>query len=115
MNAVTIVHDADWQQFPEVGEALKQMSGEENCFAVATCPARGRWAIGVASGWKGRECATKLAISLALLADQPMRADLARSYPGFQQLCAAGGIGIGGAGGCQGCGGLGGLGGGDLA
>jgi len=93
---VEIIHDADWVQFPEIGQALKK-KGHEDCFAVAVCPSRGRWAIGVSSGWKGRESAAKLAISVAVASDDPaLAAKLSRTYPEFRSLCGNSGHGKGG-------------------
>lgn len=96
---VQIVHDADWEQFPEVGQALMKQSGEEQCFAVAYAPQASTWAAGVANGWKGRESAAKLALSLALAAqDGSIMKTICKNYPEFGQLCRSQGL-SGGAGG----------------
>jgi len=88
---VTITHDADWEQFPDIGEAIKEATGEEQCFAVAT--SAGTWAIGVANGWKGRESAAKLALALALASQNPESlGSLARTYPAFGALCRSQGF-----------------------
>lgn len=85
---VTITHDADWEHFPEVGAAVKEAAGIEDCFAIASAPSFGTWAIGVASGWKGRESAAKLSLSLALAAqNMPCMTSLSYSYPDFGLIC----------------------------
>jgi len=89
-----IHHDTEWDQFPEVGAAIKQAGGEELCFSVATCPNQGKWAVGIASGWKGRECAGKLALAFALLADKPAHEleSLCKEYPEFREVFVDAGI-----------------------
>eukprot|EP00435_Cladocopium_sp_Y103_P045254 s2196_g12.t4 len=67
-NEVVITHDPDWDQMPEIAEAIKQAGGEETCYAVGTLPSHGLWAVGLAGGWKFRESACKLALSIALVA-----------------------------------------------
>merc|ERR1719277_2230440 len=66
---VIITHDTDWDVFPEVGAAVQQAGGEENCLGIAACPSQGKWAVALAGGKKGRENAGKLALALALAAD----------------------------------------------
>lgn len=89
---VVFTHDTDWDQFPEVAEATKQAGCEENCLTIASCAGAGKWAVGLGSGWKGRESASRLALCVALTAGTPKMADLGRSYPEFRQLCAGAGI-----------------------
>lgn len=99
---VTITHDADWEQFPDIGEAIKTATGEEHCFAVATCPGNATWAIGVANGWKGRESAAKVALALALAAQNPeIMGTLAANYPEFGALCRGQGFSVGAGGGAK--------------
>jgi len=94
--SVQIVHDADWEQFPEIGEAIKAQCGEDQCFAVASAPEKSTWAVGVASGWKGRDSAAKLALSLALAAQDPaVMKQIAKNYPEFGQLCRGQGLNVG--------------------
>jgi len=81
---VEIVHDAEWEQFPEIGEALKAASGEEHSFAVGICASRSKWALGCASGWKGRESSVKVGLALAFaLEDQALANRLGKTYPEF--------------------------------
>eukprot|EP00927_Polykrikos_kofoidii_P049762 TRINITY_DN43776_c0_g1_i1.p1 TRINITY_DN43776_c0_g1~~TRINITY_DN43776_c0_g1_i1.p1 ORF type:complete len:621 (+),score=90.70 TRINITY_DN43776_c0_g1_i1:67-1863(+) len=81
---VVFQHDPDWEKFPEVGRAMKEAGLDENCFVVATVPKKGRWAVGVGSGWKGRELAAKIALSVAMTFDDPSAMDLVtRNYPEF--------------------------------
>ena len=35
-NELQITHDADWDQLPEVAQAIKEAGGEENCYAAVT-------------------------------------------------------------------------------
>lgn len=35
-NDLQITHDADWDQLPEVAQAIKEAGGEENCYAAVT-------------------------------------------------------------------------------
>lgn len=64
-NQVQFHHDDDWTTFPEIAEFLQQ-HGVESSYAIAVCPSFGSWAIGVADGWKNRERAAKVALSVAL-------------------------------------------------
>jgi len=110
---VQIIHDGDWEQFPEIGQAIKRASREEHCFAVAICPNRGAWGVGAASGWKTRESSSKLGLALALIAQDPsVVPKLFRNYPELRPVCQAQGLMPGFGGGCGGFGGFGGFGGG---
>jgi len=85
---VQVIHDPDWEQFPEIGELVKAATGEDNCVAVFACPSRATWAVGVAAGWKGREAAGKVALAFALVSqDQAMMSMACRSHPEFGMLC----------------------------
>jgi len=79
---VVFTHDPDWDVMPEIAEAIKQAGGEDNCYAVATVPSAGIWAVGLAGGWKVRELACKLALSVALVASSGDY-DRFASYPDF--------------------------------
>jgi hypothetical protein len=79
---VTFIHDPDWESMPELGQAIQSTTGEEQCFCVATVPSRAVWAVGAAGGWKPRETAAKLALSIALVAQSGDSA-LVRRYPDF--------------------------------
>eukprot|EP00930_Biecheleria_cincta_P068192 TRINITY_DN5539_c0_g1_i1.p1 TRINITY_DN5539_c0_g1~~TRINITY_DN5539_c0_g1_i1.p1 ORF type:complete len:482 (-),score=77.81 TRINITY_DN5539_c0_g1_i1:632-2077(-) len=84
---VQLLHDPDWEQFPEIGPVLKQATGEEECFGVAYCPQRGVWGIGVASGWKNRESACRLALSIALAKqDAAVASAISARYPQFGKV-----------------------------
>lgn len=89
-----IHHDTEWELFPEVGAAIKAAGGEEMCFSVATCPSQGRWAVGLANGWKGRETSAKLALAFALLADRPTQEleSVCKNYDGLRALFVDAGI-----------------------
>lgn len=68
---VTIHHDADWTNFPEVGRAIKASGTEPDCFAIATCESLGKWGVGIAPGWKGREMAARVALAVAISTKNP--------------------------------------------
>eukprot|EP00913_Durusdinium_trenchii_P010070 g9449.t1 len=75
---------------PEIAEAIKKGGGEDNCYAVATLPSHGIWAVGLAGGWKPRESACKLALrTLARHSGEIER--FAKSYPDFVAFCQAAG------------------------
>lgn len=94
-NEVQILHDPDWQQYPDIGAAIQAACGEEHCFAVAVCAGQAKWGLGLAPGWKGRESAAKLALAVALSADNPQVAGkLARSYPEFGSICRKQGVAV---------------------
>merc|ERR1712061_199973 len=44
---VVYTHDTDWDVFPEVGEAMKAASMDENCFCVAVSASHGKWGVGL--------------------------------------------------------------------
>jgi len=66
-STIQVEHDEKWTKFPGMGEAFKRETGEENCFAVATCTEHGKWAVGFHYGWQGREQAAKLALAVAIV------------------------------------------------
>lgn len=90
--AVQIDHDPEWEQFPEVGEAVKAAGGPEDCLAVATCAEHGAWAVGIASGWKGREAAAKLALALSVATALDKLGEVAQNHPDFRSLCEGAGL-----------------------
>lgn len=89
---VVVDHDCDWQKYPEVAEAVKLAGGEENCVAVAKCPSQFKWAVGLGSGWKGREQAALVSLSVALASGTEKMPVLARKYPEFHSMCSAAGL-----------------------
>lgn len=80
--------DPEWSQFPEIGSAFKQVSGEELPSSVVMCASRGKWAVGFAPDAKGRQTAAKLALCLALEEDAE-RTNVAKKYPDYKALQAA--------------------------
>jgi len=84
--SLDIVHDEEWKKFPGVGEAFKKATGEENCFAVATCREFGKWAVGFHAGWKGRDAAAKLALAVSIVSGSPQEEKIARLFPDFSIL-----------------------------
>merc|ERR1711924_501167 len=93
LREVQIQHDPDWQIFPEVGEALRMGSVEDNCFCVAKCARQGKWAVGVGNGWKTREAAAKLAMALVLAVGGDKMEELSMHYPEFGALVRSAGFG----------------------
>jgi len=91
---VVFTHDAEWTKHPEIGSALKQTPGcEEQCFCVARCEKLGKWAMGLAPGWKHRETAAKLALAVAICAEGgPALDTVAANYKQFGELCASAGF-----------------------
>merc|ERR1711953_908487 len=85
--AVTIEHDEEWTAYPEVGPMGKQMTGEENCFAVAICMQHQVWGVGFAAGKKGREAAAKLALAISIASANPsLEAKIRNSYPEYSSI-----------------------------
>jgi len=89
---VTMQHDPNWEEFPEVGEALKAAGLEEQCFVLATCTSLSKWAIGLGGKWKNREQAARLALCVALAANLEDFSGLVASYPEFTEFCEKSGI-----------------------
>jgi len=86
---VTIAHDPDWQAYPEVGAALKDAGGGEECLCVASIAARDSrlWAVGLGNKWKQREQAARLALCVALAANTDSLSSMAVQYPDFLAFC----------------------------
>mmetsp|Transcript_76988 Transcript_76988/g.214011 ORF Transcript_76988/g.214011 Transcript_76988/m.214011 type:complete len:423 (-) Transcript_76988:104-1372(-) len=58
--------DAGTYMYPEVAKALKKAGREEDAYCIAVCQARGKWAVGLATGWKRRETAARVALVATL-------------------------------------------------
>jgi hypothetical protein len=58
--------DCNWQNFPTVGTALKEIAEKEECMCVAVCPSRMVWAVGVGMKGKSRYQAAKAAIAATI-------------------------------------------------
>lgn len=102
---VEIIHDADWTQYPDIGETIKAATGEDHCFAVAVCASQAKWGLGLASGWKGRESAAKLALAVSLASDNPqLSGKLTRAHPEFAAICHGQGFAVAKASASGGCG-----------
>lgn len=82
-SVVQIEHDEEWKKFPGIGEKFRSVSGQENCFAIATSSEHGVWAAGFHASRKGREAAAKLALGLAISAGTAFEAGLGVTYPDF--------------------------------
>jgi len=87
-NEVEIVHDADQHEYPDIAAAIKAATGEPWAFALAVCASQAKWGLGLASGWKGRESAAKLALAASLASDNPeLAGKLAKAWPEFGDMC----------------------------
>lgn len=94
-NEVTLTHDWEWTEFPEVGEVLKQAGFEELPLCVATLDgpgARKKWGVGLATNNKHRVQAARLALCVAVAADAESLHSTFAGHPGFRQLLAASGV-----------------------
>jgi len=90
---VSITHDADWAEYPDIGPLVQAASGEESCYAIGTCASAAKWAVGVGSNWKARETAAKLALSIAIVVgDADKVAELSKTYPEFGRLAKRNGL-----------------------
>lgn len=84
---IALVHDADWDQFPEVGDAIRLCGGEEASMCIASCASVGAWGVGVGGQWKKRENVAKLALCVALVENHENAYDIFEQYPEFAEFC----------------------------
>jgi len=84
---VEYTHDTEMDQFPEIKQAIADAGGEEDCYCVAICAECNTWAVGIASGWKNREKAAKVALALALADEQKTFEKCVNKYREFALLC----------------------------
>jgi hypothetical protein len=82
---VEFKHDTEWDQFPEVGAAMKAAGAEENCFCVALLPDMQKWAVGIGGGKKPRESSARLALAVAIAMEHGPGE--AAEYPELAALC----------------------------
>merc|ERR1719265_2033731 len=80
-------HDTEGDKYSEVKKAILAAGGEDNCFCVAVCKEANIWAVGIASGWKNRGKAAKIALALALADDQTTFSKCIEKYRDFALLC----------------------------
>merc|ERR1711871_1473429 len=85
-------HDADWKNFPEIGDNLKPCGIEPLGYAAGMCPDLGVWALGLGDNKKRRESAANLALSLAVARDSPHFQKTLQQYPLFYELAARAGL-----------------------
>lgn len=78
---MSLHHDTDWTQFPEVGEALKAIGIEELALCVALCPGRAKWGVGVAGNQKKRSQAARLSLCLAVASECSTNESVCHSRP----------------------------------
>merc|ERR1712137_963095 len=89
---VVIDHGSDQERFPEVTEALEKAGYKDASFALAKCPRKRKWAVGVGAEWMERESAAKLALTVALAAGSDNIDHLNITYPEFKRLVSKTGI-----------------------
>lgn len=92
MRQIDYVHDADWEHFPEIGQAVKAAGGEE--FGLCLAILADVWAVAVASKKKARETAARTAVCLALLteADDATFGRLKSKWPAFAAVVEDAGV-----------------------
>merc|ERR1712192_187092 len=92
---VTMEHDPDTTQYPEVYEAWRAGGGNESSPTIAKCAAMGKWAVGF-GGKKNAERAAKLAMALSISADADtaVLASICRDHPDFAKMCEQCGISV---------------------
>merc|ERR1719446_581721 len=78
-----VVHDEQWSKYPEVGKCLTPAGLEADCYAVALFKPAGKWAVGLAPGWKQREAAARLALAVALFQDSPNQLQVLKDFQDF--------------------------------
>jgi len=88
---MTFQHDHDWSLFPEVGQCAKSLGYGEWALCIAICPNQSIFAVGMAGQQKKRLQAARLAMSVALAAnqntsDKKLRDAFQRS-PAFVEFC----------------------------
>jgi len=59
--------DFNWEQFPQVGAALKSVAAAEECLTLALCSSKEIWAVGVGMQGKNRFAAAKAALAATLI------------------------------------------------
>eukprot|EP00930_Biecheleria_cincta_P047695 TRINITY_DN33117_c0_g1_i1.p1 TRINITY_DN33117_c0_g1~~TRINITY_DN33117_c0_g1_i1.p1 ORF type:complete len:478 (+),score=92.48 TRINITY_DN33117_c0_g1_i1:32-1435(+) len=97
-NSVTLTHDWEWTEYPEVGEIVKQVFNEELPLCVARVDgpgARKKWGVGLATNNKHRVQVARLALCVAVAADAESLQSTFSNHPGFRQLLVASGVDIG--------------------
>lgn len=91
---IELIHDPEWQDFPEIGQALLDAGGEERSLCLAILPGSSIWAVGVFGKWKVREPTARLAfcVAVAAEADADAFAEVAGTWPEFVTLCRSAGV-----------------------
>mmetsp|Transcript_26851 Transcript_26851/g.60638 ORF Transcript_26851/g.60638 Transcript_26851/m.60638 type:complete len:481 (+) Transcript_26851:1-1443(+) len=95
MDSMTLAHDYEWTDFPDIGAALRRAGVVEIPYCLATISLgedKQKWAVGLATNTKHRTHAAKLALAIALAADAPTLRESITNHPGFRELCEASGI-----------------------
>jgi len=84
---VTLSHDAEWEEFPDVGEALRVVGGEETAMCIAFCSSVGVWGVGLGGKWQKRENIAKLALCVALVQNHENAQAVFEQFPEFAEYC----------------------------
>lgn len=95
MDSMTLSHDWEWTEFPDIAAALRRAGAIEYPYCLATVSLandKQKWAVGIATNGKHRQHAAKLALAVALAADAPSLRDSITNHPGFRELLEASGI-----------------------
>lgn len=94
---VVFYDDADWNELPEVGEAVRTCGLEpdmisSNGLCVAVHAGSACWGVSLATNKKFRESAAKLSLALAIAGGAGRLEEFAGKYPEFNSMCVAAGI-----------------------
>eukprot|EP00913_Durusdinium_trenchii_P010071 g9450.t1 len=88
---ITFIDDPNWDQFPEVGQALKPHSQVEEPIQLSTCSNLGCWGVGVGRTPDARRATAKVAVAamIALKAAEVGEVPDLSSHPDFAEFVAS--------------------------
>lgn len=78
---------SNWDVLPEIGTAIQKAGGPETRYVLASCKSKGKWGVGLATGWWNREAAAKLALCIPLVVSANLYETFADKYPPFRSYC----------------------------
>lgn len=93
--AIELVHDPEWTEHPEIGEAVVREGGKEVSYCLAVVQEMLIWAVGLDGKGKRREQAALLAVAVAISANLEDFKSLAELHPKFATFCGRVGINMG--------------------
>jgi len=76
--------DSEWQNFPEVGNLLRELAPKEECFTLAIHAASCAWGVGVGMKKKNRDIAAKAALAAAVALGAGVDISDLDEWPDFQ-------------------------------